>query len=178
MFHSILHDGLLFIPISSWLLVIHNSFIIIPDFANPNIPAFRCLFKNRQTFNQRTISPHERKNDVKIALNCGKKAEKQRKILTFSGNLKNICFTSGSNAERKTFAPLSCSVDYLDFPWAPMVSVAVAFNHFKKFLLAFHRRGQVRFRTRGVNRALTQQKKTDIQSYLLWSSQNYWSTSV
>lgn len=40
-----------------------------------------------------------------------------------------------------------------------MVPVAVAFNHFKKFLLAFHRRGQVRFRTRGVNRALTQKKK-------------------
>jgi len=39
-----------------------------------------------------------------------------------------------------------------------MVPVAVAFNHFKKFLLAFHRRGQVRFRTRGVNRALTQEK--------------------
>ena len=39
-----------------------------------------------------------------------------------------------------------------------MVPVAVAFYHFKKFLLAFHRRGQVRFRTHGVNRALTQEK--------------------
>ena len=67
-----------------------------------------------------------KKNYVKIVLNCVprlfscKKAEKQRKILAFSDNLKNICFTSGPNAERQLPHPPplfpSYSVDYLDFP--------------------------------------------------------------
>ena len=46
--------------------------------------------------------------------------------------------------------------------------VAVALNHFKKFLLAFHRRGQVRFRTRGVNRALTQEKNKQTFSLICY----------